>query len=256
MTRTANKQTTNAGKMTAPLIVEASAVPPNDPAHLPRRRRGNDLVRRYLWMAALSACQHNPAVRALYARLVRKHPQHKAIAIGHAMRKLLHLAFAIWKTGKPFDPAHYPWQTPAHVAQESGARRKESGIGAQESAAADVSDMPVPLNEPAAGHNPVEPELPVVTAAGSITSTPAPQGRRHRPVGQCQWHVTPRCRPRPGANLLPRTRAQHRSEKRPRLRTVDIVLSVHPRSTPARFHCAPARTLSTVSTVRHHLDGA
>jgi hypothetical protein len=78
-------------------------------------RRGNDLVRRYLWMAALSAVRCNPAVRALYARVVAKHPQHKAIAIGHGMRKLLHLAFAIWKTGKPFDPAHYPWDNPAHV---------------------------------------------------------------------------------------------------------------------------------------------
>jgi transposase len=79
-------------------------------------RRGNDLVRRYLWMAALSAVRHNPAVRALYARVVAKHPDHKAIAIGHAMRKLLHLAFAIWKTKKPFDKTHYPWDTPAHVA--------------------------------------------------------------------------------------------------------------------------------------------
>src|SRR5262249_56982557 len=51
-------------------------------------KRGNDLVRRYLWMAALSAVQCNPAVRALYRRVVAKHPEHKAIAIGHAMRKL------------------------------------------------------------------------------------------------------------------------------------------------------------------------
>ena len=69
-------------------------------------RRGNDLVRRYLCMAGLCAVQHNPAVRALYARVVAKHPGHKAIAIGHAMRKLLHLAFAVWKTGKPFDAEH------------------------------------------------------------------------------------------------------------------------------------------------------
>jgi hypothetical protein len=62
--------------------------------------RGNDLVRRYLWMAALSAVRFNPAVRALYARVVAKHPDKKAIAIGHAMRKLLHLAFAIWKSKK------------------------------------------------------------------------------------------------------------------------------------------------------------
>lgn len=36
-------------------------------------KRGNDLVRRYLWMAALSAVRHNPAVRALYLRAVAKH---------------------------------------------------------------------------------------------------------------------------------------------------------------------------------------
>ena len=77
-------------------------------------RRGNDLVRRCLWMAALSAARCNPACRALYARVRAKHPDKPAIAIGHVMRKLLHLAFAIWKTGKPFDPNHYPWHAPAH----------------------------------------------------------------------------------------------------------------------------------------------
>jgi hypothetical protein len=50
--------------------------------------------------------QCNPAVRSLYLRVVAKHPEHKAIAIGHAMRKLLHLAFALWKTDRPFDPAY------------------------------------------------------------------------------------------------------------------------------------------------------
>src|SRR5262249_23854023 len=58
-------------------------------------KRGNDLVRRYLWMAALSGLRCNPAVRALYRRVVAKHPERKAIAVGHAMRKLLHLAFAL-----------------------------------------------------------------------------------------------------------------------------------------------------------------
>jgi transposase len=83
-------------------------------------RRGNDLVRRYLWMAALAAVRHNPAVRPLYARVVAKHPDQKAIAIGHAMRKLLHLAFAIWKTKKPFDRNFYPWDAPAHIAPKDG----------------------------------------------------------------------------------------------------------------------------------------
>ena len=100
-------------------IEVASGVDRDGQTRGPRRyvmsRRGNDLVRRYLWMAAFSAIRFNPAVRALYARVVAKHPQHKAIAVGHAMRKLLHLVFALWKSGQPFDPDHYPWQTPAHV---------------------------------------------------------------------------------------------------------------------------------------------
>src|SRR5262249_41434845 len=86
----------------------SSGVDRDGQARGPRRfimsRRGNDLVRRYLWMAALSAIRCNPAVRALYARVVAKHPQDKAIAVGHAMRKLLHLVFAIWKSRRPFDP--------------------------------------------------------------------------------------------------------------------------------------------------------
>jgi transposase len=94
-------------------------------------KRGNDLVRRYLWMAALSAVRCNPAVRALYLRVVAKHPQRKAVAIGHAMRKLLHLAFAVWKTGRPFDPGHYPWEGPAGDSEETAAkaRRSEEGKG-------------------------------------------------------------------------------------------------------------------------------
>lgn len=98
---------------------------PRGPKRYVMSRRGNDLVRRYLWMAALSAARFNPACKALYARLRAKHPDRPAIAIGHVMRKLLHLAFAIWKTGKPFDPNHYPWQAPAHVDQGLGVRGEE-----------------------------------------------------------------------------------------------------------------------------------
>jgi transposase len=85
---------------------------PRGPKRYRMSPRGNDLVRRYLWMAALSAAKHNPACRALYARVRAKHPDRPSIAIGHVMRKLLHLAFAVWKTGKPFDPKHYPWEGP------------------------------------------------------------------------------------------------------------------------------------------------
>lgn len=102
----------NAGKLVAyfgVLPIEVSSGVDRDGKPRESRRyimskRGNDLVRRYLWMAALSATQCNPAVRALYLRVVAKHEEHKAIAIGHAMRKLLHLAFAVWKTDRPFNP--------------------------------------------------------------------------------------------------------------------------------------------------------
>src|SRR5262249_24466125 len=131
---------------------------PRGPKRYVMSRRGNDLVRRYLWMAALSAAQHNPACRALYARVRAKHPDRPAIAIGHVMRKLLHLAFAIWKTKKPFDPKHYDWDRPRHM-HGSATRDQESG----------ASDISMSTNEPAAGLKPDMPARSEVTAAGSIT---------------------------------------------------------------------------------------
>src|SRR5262249_10412910 len=173
-------------------IEVSSGVDRDGQARPPRRyvrsRRGNDLVRRYLWMAALSALRCNPAVRALYARVVARHPDHKAIAVGHAMRKLLHLVWAIWKTGRPFDPNHYPWHAPAHLDGRGGG----SGPAAQGQAA---------------GHTPVEPAQPVVTAArtDNVTEAAAPgQGRgvdfapvkRQLPIARVLDHLglTPRLR--------------------------------------------------------------
>jgi hypothetical protein len=128
--------------------------------------RGCDLCRRYLWTAALSAGQHNPAVRPLYQRVRARHPDHPAIAVGHAMRKLLHLVFAVWHTGQPFDPEHHPWESPAHVAMKNATK-------------APLVDTPADAadKELAAGHNPeAEPEKPVVTAAcpASIAEPPLP----------------------------------------------------------------------------------
>jgi len=134
---------------------------PRGPKRYVMSKRGNDLVRRYLWMAALSAVQHNPAARALYARVVAKNPDHKSIAVGHGMRKLLHLVFAIWKTKKPFDKQHYPWHAPAHVDQEAAA-----GTSRQQEAAESSSDNALSLNIQAAGlKNPAVPVRKEVTAA-------------------------------------------------------------------------------------------
>jgi transposase len=130
---------------------------PRGPKRYVMSRRGNDLVRRYLWMAALSASRFNPACRSLYARVRAKHPDKPAIAIGHVMRKLLHLAFAIWKSGKPFDPNHYPWHAPAHVDWSN-----------------ESTDVDVSMEQAAGlrkGHEPIRQE---VTAACPATVADAP----------------------------------------------------------------------------------
>src|SRR5829696_7131585 len=102
---------------------------PRGPKRYRMSPRGNDLVRRYLWMAALSAARFNPACRALYARVRAKHPDRLAIAIGHVKRKLLHLAFAVWKTGRPFDPAHYPWEGPTDAPRRDAATDEVRAAG-------------------------------------------------------------------------------------------------------------------------------
>jgi transposase len=131
---------------------------PRGPKRHVMSRRGNDLVRRYLWMAALSAISHNGAVRALYARVVAKHPDHKSIAVGHAMRKLLHQVHALWKTGRPFDPARCPSITPAAAP------------------GADLVEQPTPETKQAAG---LTPDLPaakeVATACDSKIAPPLPR---------------------------------------------------------------------------------
>ena len=66
---------------------------------------GNATLRSSLYMPALSAMRHNPAVIALVERLKqagRLKPKQIVVA---AMRKLLVICFGVLKTGKPFDPA-------------------------------------------------------------------------------------------------------------------------------------------------------
>jgi transposase len=71
----------------------------------PRRAKtGNSRLRRALYMPAIVAPRHNPAVRALAERL-RTRGKRPLVIVGAAMRKLLHLIYGVLKSGKPFDPA-------------------------------------------------------------------------------------------------------------------------------------------------------
>jgi hypothetical protein len=65
---------------------------------------GRSRLRYALYFPAMVGLRHNPALRALKERLTAggKRPM---VILGAAMRKLLHLAFGVLKSRKPFDPA-------------------------------------------------------------------------------------------------------------------------------------------------------
>jgi len=64
---------------------------------------GDALLRKVLYFPAVVASQRNPVLRAFCERLKANGKNGKAI-ICAAMRKLLHIAFGVLKSGKPFDP--------------------------------------------------------------------------------------------------------------------------------------------------------
>ena len=134
--------------------------------------QGNDLARGYLWMAAQSAMIHNPAVRPLYRRL-RAKGKRGDVALGHCMRKLLHLVFAIWKTNRPFDPNHYPWDggsttSTAEVPQSTGQR---DVLPSQAQAPVSQEDRKVSIGD--ASHNLEILEQPQDSITESIKSEPS-----------------------------------------------------------------------------------
>ena len=67
-------------------------------------KTGNSRLRRALYLPAIVAMRHNPAVRAL-AEWLRARGKRPMVIAGAAMRKLLHLIYGMLKPGKPFDPA-------------------------------------------------------------------------------------------------------------------------------------------------------
>jgi transposase len=66
---------------------------------------GNARVRKALFLPAMVAKQHNPVVRSFCQRLAQR-GKNKMQLIGAAMRKLVHIAFGVLKSGLMFDPNH------------------------------------------------------------------------------------------------------------------------------------------------------
>jgi transposase len=66
---------------------------------------GNAALRRAVYLATLSAAQHNPVIKAFYQRL-RAAGKPMKVARCAAARKLLHIAFAVVKHQEDFDPSY------------------------------------------------------------------------------------------------------------------------------------------------------
>lgn len=71
------------------------------PTHI--SKKGNTRLRAALYLPAVSAKNHNPIIRDFCSHLQSRGKSPKAIVVA-AMRKLIHLVYGIWKSGKPFDP--------------------------------------------------------------------------------------------------------------------------------------------------------
>jgi transposase len=67
---------------------------------------GRGSVRRVLYMAALVAARHNPAIRLFYRRLVEA-GKPKKVALVACMRKLLTILNAMVKAGRPWDASFH-----------------------------------------------------------------------------------------------------------------------------------------------------
>jgi transposase len=104
-------------------------------AHRPPRlaKTGNSRLRRALYLPAIVAMRHNPAVRALAERL-RARGNRPMVIVGAAMRKLLHLIDGVLKSGKPFDPFDPALAMAASACSARlGARAPNNGASPQES---------------------------------------------------------------------------------------------------------------------------
>jgi transposase len=70
-------------------------------------KQGSVRLRKALYMPAIVARQHNPIIKAFCDRLAQRGLCKMAV-IGAAMRKLVHLAYGVLRSGCPFDANYQP----------------------------------------------------------------------------------------------------------------------------------------------------
>lgn len=75
-------------------------------------KQGNPRLRKLFYMPARSARRFNPIVKNLVTRMEKAGKPFHTIR-GASMRKLIHLAYGVLKTGQPFDPNYVNLQIPS-----------------------------------------------------------------------------------------------------------------------------------------------
>jgi hypothetical protein len=129
-------------------------------------------------MAAQTATMRNPAIRALYARQ-KARGKRGDVALGHCMRKLIHLVFAIWKTGRSFDPTHYPWENVGDQPTQSSTQAPNE----MQMAAGHNGGMP--LTQPV-----VAAATPNVKPSSTVVNRDEPDKRRRLDFAAIRQQVT------------------------------------------------------------------
>lgn len=71
-------------------------------------KQGNPRIRQALFMPSLSAVRSNDSIKSLYERICEKNPDVKRKGIVAGMRKLLILAYVLWKKDEEYDK-DYQW---------------------------------------------------------------------------------------------------------------------------------------------------
>lgn len=71
-------------------------------------KKGNTKIRQALYMPALAATSANKPIKELYERICDKNPQAKRKGVIASMRKLLSLAYTLWKKDEIYNP-EYDW---------------------------------------------------------------------------------------------------------------------------------------------------
>ncbi len=107
--------------------------------------RGNAHVRRALFMPAMTAVRHLPALTVFFDRL-RAAGKPRMVALVACMHKLLRIAYAILRSGKPFDATHEATRREQAAAQQS-ARSATPPPAAPEPAPAPTEDMAAPVTK-------------------------------------------------------------------------------------------------------------